>query len=83
MDASLPAHIKACFNANIPLHLQPKGLSLHHQMGRLCLSCFWILRQYLLTHFLKCDENVNSTSYCEVLLTLQASIHRKSAGDLA
>jgi hypothetical protein len=32
----------------IPLHLQPKSLRLRvwHQLGRLCLQCFGILREY-------------------------------------
>jgi hypothetical protein len=35
-------------NGNIPVHLlvQPKSLRLCHQLGRLCLPCFGILREY-------------------------------------
>jgi hypothetical protein len=37
----------------------------------------------LLAHFQKHGENVNSASYCEVLLKLQDAIHRKRPGQLA
>jgi hypothetical protein len=33
-------------NGNITVHLQPKSLRLCHQLGRLCLLCFRILREY-------------------------------------
>jgi transposase len=33
-------------NRNIPVHLQPKSLRLRHQLKRLCLPCFGILREY-------------------------------------
>jgi hypothetical protein len=57
---------------NIPVNLQPKSLRLCHQLGRLCLLWFGILR-----------ECVNSTSYCEVLLKLWDAIHRKFADQIA
>jgi hypothetical protein len=35
-------------NGNFPVHLQPKSLRLlvHHQLGKLCLQCFGILKEY-------------------------------------
>jgi hypothetical protein len=33
-------------NGNIPVHPQPKSLRLHHRLGRLCLPCFEIIREY-------------------------------------
>jgi hypothetical protein len=33
-------------NGNLPAHLQPRSLSLCHQLGRLCLPWFEILREY-------------------------------------
>jgi hypothetical protein len=37
----------------------------------------------LLAHFQKHGENVNSASYCEVLLKLRDTIRRKRSGQLA
>jgi hypothetical protein len=56
-------------------------LRLRHQLGRLGLQCFGILRE--LAHFQKRGENVNSASYCEVILKLQDAIRRKCPAQLA
>jgi histone-lysine N-methyltransferase SETMAR len=37
----------------------------------------------IVTHFQKCGENVNSASYCEILLKLPDPIHRKLSGQVA
>jgi hypothetical protein len=52
-----------------------QSLRLHHQLGRLCLLCFGLLRE--------CGENVNSASYCEVRIKPQDAIRRKHPGSLA
>jgi histone-lysine N-methyltransferase SETMAR len=46
------------------------------------LTVFWESRGVLLAHFQKRRENVNSASYCEVLLSLVEAIHRKLPGQL-
>jgi hypothetical protein len=47
------------------------------------LTVFWGSQEVLFVHFQKRGENVNSTSYCEVLLKLVEAIPRKSSGQLA
>jgi hypothetical protein len=47
------------------------------------LTMFWDSQGVLLAHFRKSGENMNSASYCEVLLKLQDAIHRKHPGQLA
>jgi hypothetical protein len=47
------------------------------------LTVFWDSQEVLLAHFQKYDENVNSSSYCKVLLKLENAIHRKRPGQLA
>jgi hypothetical protein len=44
---------------------------------KVMLTVFWDSQGVLLAHFQMHGENVNSASYCEVLLTLQNSIHTK------
>jgi hypothetical protein len=44
---------------------------------------FWDSQGVLLAYFLKPGENVDSASYCEVLLKLQDPIRRKRPGQLA
>jgi hypothetical protein len=44
---------------------------------------FWDFQRELLAHFQEHGENVNSASYCEVLLELQDAIRRKPPGQLA
>jgi hypothetical protein len=51
--------------------------------GKVMLTMFWDCQGVLLAHFQKCGENVNSASYCEVLLKLQDSVLRKYPGQLA
>jgi hypothetical protein len=51
--------------------------------GKVMLTVFWDSRQVLLAHFQKCGENVNSASYCEVLLKLCDAVCRKRPRELA
>jgi hypothetical protein len=46
-------------------------------------AVFWDSQGVLLAHFQKRSENVNSASYCEVLLTFRDAIHSKHPGQLA
>jgi hypothetical protein len=45
--------------------------------GKVMLPVFWDSQEVLLDHFQKCGENVDSASYCELLLKLQDAISRK------
>jgi ribosomal protein L34E len=47
------------------------------------LALFWDSQGVLLAHFQKRGENVNSASYCEVLLKLGDAIRRKRPRHLA
>jgi histone-lysine N-methyltransferase SETMAR len=51
--------------------------------GKVMLTVFWDSQGVLLAHFQKHGDNVNSASYCEVLLKLQDAIHRKCPDQLA
>jgi hypothetical protein len=62
-------------NENIPVHLPPKF--------KVMLTVFWDCQGVLLAHFQKHGDNVNSASYCEVLLKLRDSIRKKRPGHLA
>jgi hypothetical protein len=62
-------------NGNIPVHLQTKSLRLRAE--KVMLTMFWDSRGVLLAKFKNHGQNVNSSSYCEVLLKLQNAIRRK------
>jgi hypothetical protein len=51
--------------------------------GKVILTMFWDSQGVQLGHFQKCGDNVNSASYCEVLLKLWDAICRKRPGSLA
>jgi histone-lysine N-methyltransferase SETMAR len=51
--------------------------------GKVTLTVFWVSQVVLLAHFQKRGENMDSASYCEVLLKLQVTIRRKHPGQLA
>jgi hypothetical protein len=51
--------------------------------GNVMPTVFWDSQGVLLAHFQKRGENVNSSSYCEVLLKLRNAIRRKLPGQLA
>jgi hypothetical protein len=50
---------------------------------KVMLIVFWDYQRVLWAHFQKCGGNVNSASYCEVLLKLRDAIGRKPPGQLA
>jgi hypothetical protein len=50
--------------------------------GKVMLTVFWNSQGVLLAHFLKRGKNVNSASYCEVLLKLRDAIHRNRPGQM-
>jgi hypothetical protein len=66
-----------------PSSLSTKKFKVTPSPGMDMLTVFWDSHGVLLTHFQKCGENVNSASYCEVLLKLQDAIRRKHPGQLA
>jgi hypothetical protein len=47
------------------------------------LTVFWDSQGVLFAHFQKHGENVNSASYCQILLKLRDAIRRKHTGQLA
>jgi hypothetical protein len=48
-------------------------------IGRVMLTVFWDSPGVLLAHFQKRDENMNSASYCEVLLKLRDTVRKKGS----
>jgi histone-lysine N-methyltransferase SETMAR len=51
--------------------------------GKVTVTVFWDSQGVLLAHFKKCGVNMNSASYCKVLLKLRDEIRRKRPGHLA
>jgi histone-lysine N-methyltransferase SETMAR len=51
--------------------------------GKVMVTVFWDSQRVLLAYFQKRGENVNSASYCKVLLKLGDAIRRKPPGQLA
>jgi hypothetical protein len=51
--------------------------------GKVMFIVFWDSKGVQLAHFQKHGENLNSASYCDVLLKLRDSIRRKLPGLLA
>jgi hypothetical protein len=49
---------------------------------KVAATVFWAPQGVLLAHFQKRGENVNSASYCEVLLKLRDAIHRQLPGQM-
>jgi hypothetical protein len=66
-----PSQIMFQCNGNIPVHLQPTNskFKVTPSAGKVMLTMFWDSQGVLLSHFQKHGENVNSASYCEVLLS--------------
>jgi hypothetical protein len=81
MGASLSIRIKACFSA-----METSQVTFNQKVtpstGKVMLTVFWDSQGVLLAHFQKHDENVNSASYCEVLLKRRDTIRRKLSGQL-
>jgi hypothetical protein len=77
-DESLQTAIKACFNP-----METPQSSFTPSAGNVMFTVFWDSQRELLAHSQKRDDNVNSASYCEVLLKLRDSIRRKRPGQLA
>jgi hypothetical protein len=73
----------ASMNGNIPVHLQLKSFMGIPSTWNVMLAVFWDSQGVLLAHFQMCGENVNSASYCAVLLKIRDAICRKSRGQLA
>jgi histone-lysine N-methyltransferase SETMAR len=70
-------------NGNTSVHLQPKSVRVLQSAGKVVLTVFVDSHGVLLAHFQKRGENVNSATYCEVLLKLRDTIRRKRPGQLA
>jgi hypothetical protein len=84
MGASLPTRIEACFHAVEALNSPAtRMIKVTSSAGKFMLTVFWDSQGVLMAHFQKRGENVNSTSYCQVLLKLREAIRRKRRGQLA
>jgi hypothetical protein len=83
MSASLPTRIEACFTAMEASQFTFKQNVLGYAISWERYAVFLDSHGVLLAHFQKRNENVNSASYCEVLLKLRDAIRRKLLGQLA
>jgi hypothetical protein len=80
MGVSLPTRIKACFNVmetSQMIFSFKQNFKVTPSAGKVMLTVFLDSQGVLLAHFQKRAENVNSVSYCEVLLNLRDTIRRK------
>jgi hypothetical protein len=78
MIALLPTLSKACVNA-----METSNFEVTPSAGMVMFTVFWDSQGVLSAQFQKRSENVNSASYCEVLLKLQDAICGKCPGQLA
>jgi hypothetical protein len=60
-----------------------KKLKVTPSAGKVMLTVILDSQGVLLANFQKCGENVNSATYCEVLLKLRDAIRRECADQLA
>jgi hypothetical protein len=82
-DASLPTRIKrASVQWKHPSSPSAKKFKVMPLTGKVTLTVFWDSHGVLLSHFQNCGENMNSASYCEVLLKLH-DVCRKSLRQVA
>jgi hypothetical protein len=72
------------WNGSIPVHLQSKSskFKVKPSAGKVMLTVFCDSREVLLVYIQKLAENVNSASYCGVLLKFRDAIRRKLPGQL-
>jgi hypothetical protein len=79
-----PIKILLYCNGTIPVHIQPKSWKFKVALsgGKVKLAVFLDSQGVLLANFQKRCENVNSASYCEVLLKLRDAVRRKRPGKL-
>jgi hypothetical protein len=78
-----PESKRALAQCKHPSSFSAKKLKVTPSAGKVMLTIFWDSQGVLLAHFQKCGENVNSASYCEVLLKLRGATRRKRPGQLA
>jgi hypothetical protein len=86
MGASLPTQIKACFNAMETAQFTfsfSQKFRVMPSPGKVTLTVFWDSLGVLLAHFQMHGENVNSATYCELLVKLRDAICGKRSGQLA
>jgi hypothetical protein len=82
-EESWAQHYVLQCNRNIPVHLQTKSFKVRPYVGKVMLAVFWDFQGVVLAHFQKHGENVNSASYCEILLEFRDAVRRKRPGQLA
>jgi hypothetical protein len=66
-----PESKRASIQWKLPSSLSAIKFKVTPSAGKVVLTVFWDSQRVLLAHFQKRSENVNSTSYCEVLLKLR------------
>jgi hypothetical protein len=69
-----PKSMRASMQWKHPSSPSTKKLKVMPSAGKVTLTMFWDSQRVLLAYFQKCGLNVNSASYCEVLLKLQDEI---------
>jgi hypothetical protein len=84
MGTSPPTRIKSRFSAmETPKFTFNQKVKVAPSAGKVMFTVFWDSQGVLIGHFQKRGENVNSASYCEVLLKLWDTIRRKRPSQLA
>jgi hypothetical protein len=72
MGASLPTRIKVCFSAmetsQFTFNQNARKFKVTPSFGKVILTVFWVSEGVLLAYFQKLGENVNSASYCGIML---------------
>jgi hypothetical protein len=63
--------------------LSTKKYKVMPSAGKVMLTMFWDSQGVILAYFQKHGKNMNSASYCEVLLILCDAIHRKRPDQLS
>jgi histone-lysine N-methyltransferase SETMAR len=78
-----PKSKSASMQWKLPSSPSTKKFNVMPSAGKVMVIVFWDSQGVLLAHFQKHGENVNSATYCEVLLELRNAIRRKHPGQLA
>jgi histone-lysine N-methyltransferase SETMAR len=83
MGVSLPNPNQSLFECNGKIRVHFPQIKATPSAGKVMFAVFWDSQGVLLAYFQKRGENVNSASYCEVLLKLRDKLLSKRPGQLA
>jgi hypothetical protein len=78
-----PESKRASVQCKYPSSPSAKKFKVMPSAGKVMLSVCWVSQGVLLAHFQKRRDNVNSASYCEVLLKFRDAVRRKRPCKLA